>query len=106
MRMACNTSKTSVNSASTEKPQHDEIDSRDGTKRLAKSVAIYLACLSFPVVYLISVYVGAAWSTSLLRGVTASMSIYFAGPLLFFLLADTLLTAITDAKAEKETDES
>lgn len=97
---------TSVKSASSERSQNDGIELRNGTKKLAKSVAVYFSCLSFPAVYLISAYVGASWSTALLRGVTASLAIYYLGPLLFFLLADTLLTAITDAGAGKESDDT
>ena len=95
-----------MNSTSPDNQQNDGIEQRNGTKKLAKSVAVYFSCLSFPAVYLLSAYVGASWSTSVLRGVTASLAIYYLGPLLFFLLADTLLTAITDASAQKETEDS
>lgn len=72
-----------------------------GTRRLARSAAAYAACLSFPLVYLLSASVGASGMTAVWRGGLAAAGVYFFGRLLFYPLADTLLSAIAESERRR-----
>ena len=86
---------------------HSPTPGHEGTKRLALSASHWLACLAFPSVYLISIYVGASWDTALIRGLVGALAVRFLGPWLFYLLVDTILTALTESKLDdQEADDS
>ncbi|MFQ5505647.1 MAG: hypothetical protein ACE5F1_12755 [Planctomycetota bacterium] len=79
---------------------------RQGTRTLAKATAAYLACVAFAMVYLLSVSVGASWTTAVTRGVLCCAGVYFGGRLLLYPLADALVAAATEAeKKRREADE-
>ena len=71
------------------------------------TAAAYLACIAFALVYLLSTLVGATWTTALTRGLVATAVVFFGGRLLFYPLADALISAATEAqqKNRKEADE-
>ena len=86
---------------------HSSSTSHEGTKKLALSASNWLSCLAFPTLYLISIFVGAGWDTALIRGIVGALAIRFCGPWLFYLLVDTVMSALTESKLDKkEGDES
>ncbi len=86
---------------------HNSSTGHEGSKRLALSASNWLSCLAFPSLYLISIFVGASWDTALIRGLGGALVIRFLGPWLFYLLIDTVMTAMTESKLEdKEADDS
>lgn len=86
---------------------HNPSAGQEGTKRLALSVSNWLSCLAFPSLYLISIFVGATWETALIRGLVGAIAIRFLGPWLFYLLVDSVLSALAESKLEdRETDDA
>ena len=81
--------------------------SQEGTRRLALSVSHWLSCLAFPILYLISIFVGASWETALMRGLGGAIAVRLLGPWLFYLLVDSVLTAVAESKLEdRETEDA
>ncbi len=73
-----------------------------GTRTLSKAISAYLACISFPIAYLVSLGVGASWTTATLRGVIATLIVFFIGRVVLYPLIDTLLAAITEAERKRK----
>ncbi len=73
-----------------------------GTRTLSKAGSAYLACVCFPIAYLVSLSVGTSWGTATIRGSLISLLVYFAGRFFLYPLVDILLAAITDAEQNRK----
>ncbi|PIE22957.1 MAG: hypothetical protein CSA62_09480 [Planctomycetota bacterium] len=72
-----------------------------GSRNLCRATAAWMSAVSFSLIYLVSLFVGASWQSATIRGLGFAFAVWFLGRILLRPLVDTVIDVLTETERKR-----